>query len=158
MRGSFDDRTHDDRRFLDAGPGALEMYVRAVSRCLDQVRGRPEGEIPLEWFIPVEWVRGQFGGVRLANRMVTQGIFGKVAGGYRFAWIAQHNTADAVRAQRKRERAKWDARMARRRQPDAAVHCLCGRELRDGQRVCDRCGPHAQPSPRRRQPPQAGHA
>jgi hypothetical protein len=100
------DEEHDDRRFLDAGPGALELYVRAGSWVMAQVRYRPSAEVPEEWFIPVEWVKGQHSGIRLANKLVEQGVFVKVFGGYGFRHIHPQNTPDAVRKQRNKERDK----------------------------------------------------
>jgi hypothetical protein len=123
------DEEHDDRRFLDAGPGALELYVRALGWCMHEVRYRPEAEIPAVWFIPIEWVRGQHQGVRLANRLVDQGVFGRVDGGYRFDWIRWRNTPDAVRRQRKRERdkkAKRDANSPGGNQADSPGGAIRG--------------------------------
>ena len=100
------DEEHSDPRFIRAGEGSFELYHKSGSWCLGQVRGRPEAEIPVEWFVPDEWVRGQRHGPRLAKGLVAQGLWERVEHGYRFAWIRAGNTADYVRRKRKQDREK----------------------------------------------------
>lgn len=108
------DEEHADERFERAGLNSLGLYVRAGSWCMRQVRYRPEDEIPAEWFVPDYVVRG-WRSQRLAAGLVREGIWGRVEGGYNFAWILPRNTADEVRRERKRERQKWEAKQARAR-------------------------------------------
>ena len=92
----------DDPRFRKAGPAAIGLYVWSGEWCMDQVRYRP-AKIPAEWFIPDHWVRSWPNGARVAARLVSTGLWERVEGGYRFGWIRPENTADHVRAERKRK-------------------------------------------------------
>jgi hypothetical protein len=107
------DEEWSDPRFIRAGSGSFELYHKAGSWVMGQVRGRPESEIPVEWFVPDEYVRGQRNGTRLANGLVRQGMWERVDYGYRFAWIRKGNTPDAVRTIRKNEREKKARQRAR---------------------------------------------
>jgi hypothetical protein len=98
------DEEHGDTRFIEAGPGSFELYHKAGSWCLGQIRGRPESAIPAEWFIPDEWVNGQYDGARLAVALIGVGLWARVERGYRFAWIRDGNTTDTVRRLRKNNR------------------------------------------------------
>jgi hypothetical protein len=100
------DEEHSDPRFEIAGPGSFELYHKAGSWCMGQIRGRPEDEIPVEWFIPDSFVRGQHNGQRIAKRLDAVGLWARVECGYRFAWIRHGNTADYVRERRKQDREK----------------------------------------------------
>lgn len=97
------DEEHDDPRFTTA---TLGLYTRAGSWCMGRYRYRPEAEIPAEWFIPRSLVKG-WGAYRLANDLAAEGVWEPVAGGWLYAWIRPQNTANYVRAERKRERRKW---------------------------------------------------
>jgi hypothetical protein len=103
------DEEHDDPRFTTA---TLGLYIRAGSWSMSRCRYRPEAEIPAEWFIPGPLVRG-WGALRLAHDLAQQGVWEPVTGGWRYAWIRPQNTADYVRAERKRERAKWARKKAK---------------------------------------------
>jgi hypothetical protein len=103
------DEEHNDERFTTA---TLGLYVRAGSWCMAQCHYRPEAEIPAEWFVPRAQVRG-WGALRLANDLADQGVWEQVAGGWRYVWIRHQNTADHVRADRKRERGKWARKQSR---------------------------------------------
>lgn len=100
------DEEHSDRRYTEAGHGSFELYHKAGSWCMGQVRGRPESEIPTEWFIPDEWVNGQHNGPKLARGLIAVGMWERVRHGYRFAWIRDGNTAEYVRRRRKIDRDK----------------------------------------------------
>jgi hypothetical protein len=100
------DEEHSDERFIRAGRGSFELYHKAGSWCMGQVRGRPYEEIPVEWFIPDEYVRGQPNGPKIAQGLIAEKMWARVEYGYRFAWIRDGNTPDAVRRTRKHERAK----------------------------------------------------
>jgi hypothetical protein len=100
------DEEPDDPRFVTAGPGACGLYFMAGASCMRRVRYRPEFEIPGEWFISDQWVKGWPNGTRLANRLVDVDLWVRVPGGYQYVWIQPRNTAAAVRAQRKRQAAK----------------------------------------------------
>jgi len=113
MFWNIGDEEPDDPRFTQAGPGACGLYFMAGAWCLRQVRWRPEAEIPGEWFIPDRWVRGWPNGARLAARLVAVGLWTATTGGYYFEWIRPENTPDAVRADRKRKRAKKARQRAR---------------------------------------------
>jgi hypothetical protein len=105
------DEEHEDPRFR-AVPGGLGLYVTAGSWCMSRVRYRPEAELPAEWFIPDEWVKGQPSGRRIAAGLERQCVWERLDGGYRYAWIRYQNTPDYVRRQRKREREKKAKRHA----------------------------------------------
>ncbi|WAJ43130.1 hypothetical protein OK015_18085 [Mycobacterium sp. Aquia_216] len=107
------DEEHSDPRFVRAGSGSFELYHKAGSWCMGQIRGRPEEEIPVDWFVPDEFVRGQHNGTRLAKGLIAQGMWERVEHGYRFAWIREGNKPDAVRTIRKRERDKKPRQRAR---------------------------------------------
>jgi hypothetical protein len=111
------DEEHSDPRFVRAGQGSFELYHKAGSWCMGQVRGRPEAEIPIEWFIPDEWVKGQRNGPRIAKGLIAQGMWERVDYGYRFGWIRDGNTTDYVRKRRKTDREKPSRRGGGR--PDA---------------------------------------
>jgi hypothetical protein len=100
------DEEHSDPRYEMAGAGSFELYHKAGSWCMGQVRGRPEAEIPLEWFVPDSFVRSQQNGSRIAKRLVAVGMWERVDYGYRFAWIRDGNTTDYVRRRRKADREK----------------------------------------------------
>ena len=100
------DEEPEDPRFIAAGPGACGLYFMAGAHCMRQTRYRPEDEIPAEWFVSDHWVRGWPNGLRLAARLVDNGLWVRIPGGYAFDWIQKRNTADAVRAKRKKEREK----------------------------------------------------
>jgi hypothetical protein len=107
------DEEHSDPRFIRAGPGSFELYHKAGSWCMGQIRGRPEAEIPVDWFIPDEWVKGQHNGPRTAKGLITQGMWERVEYGYRFAWIRDGNTTDYARKRRKTDREKPSRRGGR---------------------------------------------
>jgi hypothetical protein len=100
------DEEPEDPRFIAAGPGACGLYHMAGAYCMRQARYRPEHEVPPEWFVSDQWARGWQNGSRLAARLVENGLWFRVPGGYKFDWIRPRNTADAVRAKRKKERDK----------------------------------------------------
>jgi len=112
------DEEYDDPRFL-AVPGGLGLYVTAGSFCMGRVRYRPEAEIPAEWIVPDWYVKGYSNGVRIARGLERQQVWEHIDGGYRYAWIRHQNTADTVRANRKREREKWARKQANARQKQA---------------------------------------
>jgi len=109
------DEEPEDPRFIAAGPGACGLYFMAGAYCFRQVRYRPEHEIPQEWFISETWVRGWPNGLRLASRLVENGLWVRIPGGYAFDWIRTRNTADAERTRRKKERDKAAAKAAKKR-------------------------------------------
>jgi hypothetical protein len=96
------DEEHNDPRFTTS---SLGLYTRAGSWCMNQVRYRPEHEIPPEWFIPTSLVK-VWRATRQANDLVENGVWEPVVDGWRYLWIRHQNTADAIRSQRKREREK----------------------------------------------------
>jgi len=103
------DEEHADPRFR-AVPGGLGLYVGAGSWCMAQVRGQ-RVELPAEWFVPDHFVRSWDNGrgATIAKGLVRVSIFARVddtglESGYRFAWIRDNNTPDAVRKLRKRWR------------------------------------------------------
>jgi hypothetical protein len=106
------DEEPEDPRFIAAGPGACGLYFLAGAHCMRQTRYRPEDEIPEEWFVSDRWVRGWPNGARLATRLVENRLWSRTTGGYEFDWIQQRNKAEAVRAQRKKERDKKEKRRA----------------------------------------------
>jgi hypothetical protein len=106
------DEEPEDSRFIAAGPGACGLYFMAGAHCMRQTRYRPEDEIPTEWFVSDQWVRGWPNGARLAQRLVENGLWARTPGGYLFDWIQERNTAEAVRVKREKERAKKRSRCA----------------------------------------------
>lgn len=115
------DEEPEDPRFIAAGPGACGLYHMAGAWCMRQVRYRPESEIPREWIVPDRWVKGWPNGVRLANRLMTSGLWYRVHGGYGYAWIRPSNNTDYVREKRAAERRKWDAKQARKKERNGDV-------------------------------------
>ncbi|WP_156448333.1 hypothetical protein [Mycobacterium sp. NAZ190054] len=80
-----------------------------------QVRGKHY--VPDQWEVPDYLVRG-WGAAKAAAALVRAGLWVRVPGGYRYAWIRKENTPDRLRALRKRERDKWDSKQARKRFAD----------------------------------------
>jgi hypothetical protein len=110
------DEEHEDKRFC-VEPGGmvtgLGLYTLAGSYCMSRVRYRPKAEIPAEWFIPDEWVKGQRNGSRIAKALVQNGLFDRRPGGYGFAWIRDRNTPADVLRRREEERNKKRNRKAK---------------------------------------------
>jgi hypothetical protein len=94
-----------DDRFRAAGIAASGLYHMAGAQCMREVRNQRD-PLPAQWFIPDHWVRGWPSGPRTASRLVQVGLWERVDGGYRFAWIRDQNTPAAVGRSRARYREK----------------------------------------------------
>jgi hypothetical protein len=92
-------------QFVNVGFAGFGLYHMAGSWCMSQIRGRPEAEVPAEWFIP-DWVIRGWGAQRVAHQLCAEGLFTRLQGGYSFGWIRSGNTPDAVRRKRKADREK----------------------------------------------------
>ena len=105
------DEEHEDPRFLSAGLSATGLYIRAGSWCMARVRGKHH--VPDEWEIPDHMVRG-WNATKSAGALVREGLWYRVPGGYRYAWIRDENKPARLRQLRQRERAKWEQKQRKR--------------------------------------------
>ena len=105
------DEEHEDKRF-DVKPGGivtgLGFYVAAGSMCMSKIRYRRFWDLPDEWLIGDEWVKGQNSGSRIAHQLARNDVLLRVPGerGYPFKWIRPENTVSAVLRRRLRDRDK----------------------------------------------------
>ena len=77
-------------------------------------------ELPAEWFVPDYWVASFPRGKQAACRLVDNGLWKRLHGGYGLARLRESNTPDAVRKLRKSDREKPSRQRSRWGRPMAA--------------------------------------
>jgi hypothetical protein len=102
----------EDKRFVNAGSVARLLYADAGAWCMQEVH-RKRVELPDEWFVPADLVRG-WGKKNAAAALVREGLWERFRHGGRagfiYAWIVYENTPGYIRNQREQYQKDYNRR------------------------------------------------